>query len=136
MSASFSPAWWLRGAHRQTLWGKFFRAGKPHDTRIERLETPDADFVDLHHLDGPYQAPLLFILHGLEGSVRSHYIQGLLTEARLRKWRAAVMIFRSCGGELNRAGLLPDEVVEVSRADLAAGRDPQLQRALQILGAR
>jgi predicted alpha/beta-fold hydrolase len=103
MSASFSPAWWLRGAHGQTLWGKFFRAGKPHDTRIERLETPDADFVDLHHLDGPDQAPLLFILHGLEGSVRSHYIQGLLTEARLRKWRAAVMIFRSCGGELNRA---------------------------------
>lgn len=42
------------------------------------------------------------MLHGLEGSVRSHYIQGLLTEARSRGWRAAVMIFRSCGGELNR----------------------------------
>ncbi len=40
------------------------------------------------------------------------------------------------GEELNRIGVTPDEVVEVSRADLAAGRDPQLQRALAILGAK
>ena len=40
------------------------------------------------------------------------------------------------GEELNRVGVMPDEVVEVSRADLAAGRDPQLQRALAILGAK
>lgn len=48
-------------------------------------------------------APLLFLLHGLEGSIRSHYMQGLLAQAKERGWRAAVMIFRSCGGELNRA---------------------------------
>ena len=39
------------------------------------------------------------------------------------------------GRELNHVGLTPDEVVEVSRADLAAGRDPQVQRAQQLLGA-
>ena len=74
-----------------------------HDTRIERLETPDGDFLDLHHLDAPSGAPILVMLHGLEGSVRSHYIQGLLAEAKRRGWRAAVLIFRSCGNELNRA---------------------------------
>jgi predicted alpha/beta-fold hydrolase len=103
MSSSFSPAWWLRGAHRQTFWGKFFRRLDVHDTRIERLETPDGDFLDLHHLDAPPGAPILVLLHGLEGSVRSHYIQGLLAEAKTRRWRAAVLIFRSCGNELNRA---------------------------------
>ena len=103
MSSSFSPAWWLRGAHRQTFWGKFFRRLDVHDTRIERLETPDGDFLDLHHLDAPSGAPILVMLHGLEGSVRSHYIQGLLAEAKRRGWRAAVLIFRSCGNELNRA---------------------------------
>jgi carboxyl-terminal processing protease len=36
--------------------------------------------------------------------------------------------------ELNRAGIVPAEVVEVSRADLSAGKDSQLQRALTILG--
>jgi predicted alpha/beta-fold hydrolase len=103
MNQSFSPAWWLSGAHAQTLWGKFFRRPQIHDTRVERLKTPDGDFVDLHHLDSESGAPLLLLLHGLEGSVRSHYIQGLLVEARRRGWRAAVMIFRSCGGELNQA---------------------------------
>lgn len=84
------------------MWGKFFRPKDLHRTRVERLETPDGDFVDLHHLDGPAGAPILFLLHGLEGSIRSHYIQGFLTEARLRGWHAVVMVFRSCGGELNR----------------------------------
>jgi len=40
------------------------------------------------------------------------------------------------GEELNKTGVTPDEVVEVSRADLAANRDPQLDRAQTILGAR
>jgi predicted alpha/beta-fold hydrolase len=101
MNRSFSPAWWLPGAHAQTLWGKFFRRLEIHDTRIERLETPDGDFLNLHHLDAPPGSPILLLLHGLEGSVQSHYIQGLLSEARQRGWRAVVLVFRSCGGELN-----------------------------------
>src|SRR5205085_3676096 len=40
------------------------------------------------------------------------------------------------GEELNKIGLTPDEVVPVQRGDLAAGRDPQLQRALAILGSK
>ena len=102
MNRSFSPAWWLRGPHLQTLWGKFLRRQRIHDTRVERLETPDGDFVNLHHLDAPAESPVLILFHGLEGSVRSHYVQGLLGEARRRRWRAAVLVFRSCGGELNR----------------------------------
>jgi predicted alpha/beta-fold hydrolase len=84
------------------MWGKFFRPLEVHDTRIERLETPDGDFIDLHHLDAAADAPILLLLHGLEGSVRSHYVQGLLSEARKRGWRGAVLIFRSCGDEPNR----------------------------------
>jgi carboxyl-terminal processing protease len=40
------------------------------------------------------------------------------------------------GVELTRSGFSPKELVEVSRADLAAGKDPQLDRALAVLGAR
>jgi carboxyl-terminal processing protease len=40
------------------------------------------------------------------------------------------------GEELNKVGVTPDEVVAVGRADLAVGRDPQLQRALAILGSK
>lgn len=102
MTIEFTPAWWLRGPNLQTLWGKFFRRKANVETHLERLSTPDGDFLDLHHLPGRSGKPLLVLLHGLEGSIHSHYIQGLLSEASRRHWRAAVLVFRSCGNELNR----------------------------------
>lgn len=99
----YESAWWLTNPHLQTLWGKFLRQQTPHATRIERVETPDADFLDIHHVDAPRGSPIIVLLHGLEGSIHSHYIQALLGEAQRRGWRAAVLIFRSCGEQLNLA---------------------------------
>lgn len=100
--SEYSPAWWLPGAHAQTMWGKLFRRLPPQPTQRVRLNTPDGDFVDLHRLPSTQRdAPRLLILHGLEGTVRSHYAQGLLAEAARRGWAADLLIFRSCGDELN-----------------------------------
>ncbi|HET7875657.1 MAG TPA: alpha/beta fold hydrolase [Methylomirabilota bacterium] len=95
--------WWYRGRHLQTLWGPLFRhAGRP-PLRRERLDTPDGDFLDLDWLpEEPRGAPLVVILHGLEGSSRSHYATGLVKETRRLGWRGVVVNFRSCSGELNR----------------------------------
>jgi len=68
----------------------------------ERVPTADGDFVDLDWLEGPAGAPLLLVLHGLEGSTRSHYVTGLFRHARARGWRGVALNFRSCSGELNR----------------------------------
>jgi uncharacterized protein len=100
---TYRPAWWVPGAHGQTLWGKFFRPRPELPLRVERLETPDGDFVDLHRLDGPPGAPRLFFLHGLEGTVHSHYVSGFFGEAARRGWAADLMVFRGCGDEPNRA---------------------------------
>ena len=100
--SDYSPAWWLPGAHAQTMWGKLFRRLPPLPTQRVRLNTPDGDFVDLHRLSSSeHDAPRLLILHGLEGTVRSHYAQGLLSEAARRGWAADFLIFRSCGDEPN-----------------------------------
>ncbi|HEV8585255.1 MAG TPA: alpha/beta fold hydrolase, partial [Methylomirabilota bacterium] len=71
-------------------------------TRRERVPTPDGDFVDLDWLDGPPDAPFLFVLHGLEGSCESHYVRGLLALAHARGWGGLALNFRSCSGEPNR----------------------------------
>jgi predicted alpha/beta-fold hydrolase len=42
------------------------------------------------------------VLHGLEGSCRSHYVRGLLALARAAGWAAVALNFRSCSGEPNR----------------------------------
>ena len=70
--------------------------------RRERFDTPDGDFIDVDWFGGTPEAPLLLVLHGLEGTIRSHYIGGLFRLAAARGWRAAVVYFRSCSGELNR----------------------------------
>ena len=63
-------------------------------TRLERWSTPDEDFVDVLRLDAGPERPRLFLLHGLEGTVRSHYVGGLLHMARERDWGADMLIFR------------------------------------------
>jgi predicted alpha/beta-fold hydrolase len=57
----------------------------------------------VHRLDGPEGAPRLLLLHGLEGTIRSHYVAGFFREAQRRRWAADLMIFRGCGSEPNRA---------------------------------
>jgi uncharacterized protein len=99
----YSPAWWIPGGHLQTLWGKLFRRQPAAPTVLERWDTPDGDFVEVHRLRADHGAPRLLLLHGLEGTVRSHYAQGLLNEAARRRWGADLLIFRSCGSEMNRA---------------------------------
>lgn len=99
-------------------------------TRRERVVTRDGDFVDLDWVDGPAGAPLVLVLHGLEGSVRSHYVVGMLRGIAARGWRGVALNFRSCSGELNR---LPrfyhsgdtDDLDEVVR--LLVAREPHLR---------
>lgn len=85
------------------MWGKFFRRRDSHGAIVERWETTDGDFLDLHRLHGETGAPRLLLLHGLEGTIRSHYVTGFLGEAKRRGWKADLLIFRGCGDEPNRA---------------------------------
>jgi len=139
-TSGFSPAWWLPGPHAQTLWGKLVRRRMPHPTRIERLETPDGDFLDIHRVDASGSAPLLVLLHGLEGTIRSHYIQGLLREAHRRSWNAAVTIFRSCGDEMNRtrrfyhSGETTDLAFALGHLERSAPESPMLLAGASLGG--
>jgi predicted alpha/beta-fold hydrolase len=98
----FEPAWGLASSHLQTLWPFFFRNRQHPPVTWERLELPDGDFVDLVWSDLNIDGPLVVILHGLEGSFRSHYIPGLLGILQQAGFRCVVMHFRGCSGEPNR----------------------------------
>ncbi|MGH9424678.1 MAG: YheT family hydrolase, partial [Thermoanaerobaculia bacterium] len=104
---TYTPAWWVPGAHLQTLWGRLVRRPPHVRTRVERWPTPDGDEVQIHRLDpragAPREPPRLLLLHGLEGTIGSSYIQGTLAQAQKRGWAADVLIFRTCDGRMNRA---------------------------------
>lgn len=69
--------------------------------RIETVETSDGDRVHLYHRDVAEDRPRVFLLHGLEGSVNSHYVQGIVERAERRGWNTTLLVFRGCGPELN-----------------------------------
>ncbi len=100
----FTPPWWLRNAHVQTVAARYARhVPRPEGLRAERWDTPDGDFLDVYFLDGDPAMPTALLLHGLEGSIDSTYFLGLIQELARRRWNVAAMEFRSCSGEMNRA---------------------------------
>lgn len=102
--STFRPAWWLPGAHLPTIWGKKGRRQVQVHERIERWTTPDGDHLSLARAGSiSPDRPHLLVLHGLEGTTRSNYAQGLLALARSLGWSADLMLFRSCDGETNSA---------------------------------
>ena len=67
---------------------------------------PDGDVTAVDWLVAgdalPGTAPLLVILHGLEGSADSSYARMLMDAALVKGWRSCVLHFRDCGDYRNR----------------------------------
>ena len=99
---AFRPAWWLPGPHLQTVWGNFTRPRDLVAFRREWLPTPDGDELALDHVDAVAGAPRVVVLHGLEGSSYSVYVQGLLALARDAGLAGTALNFRSCAREPGR----------------------------------
>ena len=93
---------WLQGGHAQTIYAAMLIPRPRVDYRRTQWDAPDGDFIELDWVDGPADAPLVVLFHGLEGSSRSHYAQSLMHHVRVHGWRGVVPHFRGCGGRPNR----------------------------------
>jgi hypothetical protein len=97
VTSDFAPAWFLPGPHLQTIWGRMVRPRQTVRFRRESLTTPDGDELLLDHVDAALDPPVHFILlHGLEGSSYSVYMQGVLSVIARHGYSATAMNFRSC----------------------------------------
>src|SRR5688572_6261424 len=93
--SEFAPAWFLPGPHFQTVWGRIARPRRLVELRRESLTTPDGDELLLDHLDGDSERHFV-LLHGLEGSSCSVYMQGVLGVVARHGYSATAINFRSC----------------------------------------
>lgn len=95
---TFTPAWFLPGPHAQTIWGRLARPRQLVKFRREALTTTDGDELLLDHLDAPVRNEhfRFILLHGLEGSTNSVYMQGLLNVIQKHGFGATAINFRSC----------------------------------------
>lgn len=96
-----APAFMANG-HFQTLYPYFFRKVTDLDTKRERIDLKDGDFLDVDIVDVGGD-DLVVLTHGLEGSSTTGYMRGMAkhlsesTGSDVVAWN-----MRSCSGELNR----------------------------------
>ncbi|MEJ2343037.1 MAG: alpha/beta fold hydrolase [Gemmatimonadales bacterium] len=103
----FRPAWWLPGGHGQTIGGRALRRMTGASWVRERFTTPDGDFLDVDFsepLSGESRdsAPIVVLLHGLEGSSESGYMAEAARLCGGQGLRAAALNFRGRSGSPNR----------------------------------
>ena len=107
INSPFTAPGWLQNPHAQTMYPSLPWACRSRPAlRRETLELPDGDITAVDWLTEaealPDSAPLLVILHGLEGSADSSYARMLMAIAFERGWRPCVLHFRDCGDYRNR----------------------------------
>lgn len=103
INSTFQPAWWLRSPHLQTIFPSLFRKKANFKPDWERMELEDGDFMDLAwHRRPEADAPLVLMMHGLEGSLDSHYASNMLAALHAAGFSAVMMHLRGRGREPNR----------------------------------
>ncbi len=121
--SEFEAAWWLRSPHLQTLWPSLLRPAQTLDVSWERLELADGDFIDLAWRRGP--GPLVLLIHGLEGSLSSHYAVPMMKALEREGFGSVFMHLRGCGREPNRL-----------ERSYHSGASEDLAEVLELLAAR
>lgn len=102
-SLQFTPPFWHRNGHWQSILPSLFRKVPFAYACRERLELPDGDFLDLDWSSAQPSSPrLVIITHGLEGDSKRHYVTGMAQVFTAAGFDALGWNCRSCSGELNR----------------------------------
>jgi hypothetical protein len=103
----FHPARGIANCHIQTVAGRYGRRPDGIIFHRWRIDTADGDFLDLDFPEvagflPEENAPLVIVLHGLEGSSRSGYAYETYRQLAQRGIRSVGMNYRSCSGVINR----------------------------------
>jgi predicted alpha/beta-fold hydrolase len=102
VKSDFIPPWWAKNRHVQTIFPRFIQKRAKLEYRQEKLCLPDGDFVNLIWAgDVQKSSGLITLFHGLEGSIRSHYINDMAANFVQQGYAVVLMHFRGCGGETN-----------------------------------
>ena len=104
MSTTFTPAPFLYNPHLQTLYAPFFRKEKLEGMRLETFDLSDGDEVEcIWYGEAPHTGrPIVTLFHGLEGSVASPYIIGMMKALDAVGFAPVLMHFRGCGTHPNK----------------------------------
>jgi predicted alpha/beta-fold hydrolase len=101
-ASAFEPHAFLRNGHAMTIaaayWPRRF-ALPPAEARLFRVAQDSQLLAACHWQSGkPKDAPVIAIVHGLEGSCDSNYVLGIAEKAYQRGFHVVRLNQRNCGG--------------------------------------
>ena len=99
--SDFSPTPWLANRHLQTLVAAVVPAPRLA-LHTDMIELPDGDAIELVRTGPIAGRPVVVLLHGLEGSVRSSYARALLAAWHARGWCGVLLHARGTAQRPNR----------------------------------
>ena len=100
-NSKFSPRWWLRNPHLQTIVASKLTKRPIITSNLERIELSDGDFLDVNWSKKPAGA-FVCLFHGLGGSINSGYARGIFEMLERKGFRPVFMHWRGCSGQPNR----------------------------------
>jgi len=101
IKSKFSPRWWLRNPHLQTIVASKLSGYPSVTSTAERIELDDGDFLDINW-SNKTSGPFVCIFHGLAGSIESAYVKAVFSQLEIDGMRPVFMHWRGCSGEPNR----------------------------------
>src|SRR5579862_7373726 len=99
--SSYVTPLFLRNGHFNTFFSSVMRRIEEVRYERERIQTSDSDFIDLDWSRVGKSTRCVVLSHGLEGSSRSPYIQGMVRFFNSLGWDAVCWNLRGCSGEPN-----------------------------------
>jgi len=106
IKSDFQPAKFTANRHIQTLLPTLCRNNSFVNSEYQQLTLPDGDFLDLAWNKIPARKeakPIVVIFHGLEGSINSPYVKGLMRALDKHDLNVVLMHFRNCSERVNLA---------------------------------
>lgn len=100
-SPKYELPFYLRNGHINTLYTYLKRRNPSIVSHRTRHTTIDGDFVDVDYITKA-NSKVVLLLHGLEGSSQSQYIQGTAYHLSQNGYDVAMLNHRSCSGEINK----------------------------------
>lgn len=102
LESGFRPHPLLRSAHLQTILPSLLRPLPVLDWQLERIDTPDGDFVDLGWHGDAQSSRIAVLVHGLTGGFESKYLRGTARALAAHGWGCVALQLRGGGSEPNR----------------------------------
>ena len=95
----------MANSHLQTVYSSLFRKPLNLNFTKKQFNLSDGDFLECYWHEAKIQTtntPLVILFHGLAGSYKSPYIQGVVQELSRNGFNSVLMHFRGCTGNDNK----------------------------------